>query len=249
MKPLVKLKWMLYSDCKMLKKKPMRAKGQDIRILPTYTIPEAAAFLAINQRTLFSWYEGDEPILKASGSVGSIHLLSYRDLEEAYRVFLLREKHAFSLQFLRRSMQNARKMFRSQHPLQRADAVQECLNDLVYNQPARGSRPRTVTSLGLNPGQQFVQEVVDLYAERIEAGEFIFPWRFAAKDHQSRPVSINPNIMSGRLVVFGTRIPVNTIVGMKRKGMSAREIANDFCLDVDTVEKAIIHLGLRQKAA
>lgn len=227
----------------------MRAKGQDIRVLPTYTIPEAAAFLAINQRTLFSWYDGDEPILKASGYIGSVHLLSYRDLEEAYRVFLLREKYKYSLQFLRRSMHNARRMFRSQHPLQRADAIQECLKDLVYDQPARGERPRTVTSLGQKPGQQFVNEVVDMFAERIDTGEFIFPWRFAARDHESRPVSINPNIMSGRLVVYGTRIPVKTVVGLKRKGMSVSEIANDFSLDVDTVEKAIIHLGLRQKAA
>jgi len=227
----------------------MRAKGQDIRTLPTYTIPEAAAFLAVNSRTLFSWYEGDEPILKASGLAGSVHLLSYSDLEEAYRVFILREKHHFSLQFLRISMRNARRIFRSQHPLQRVDAVQKCLDDLVYNQAARGDRPRTVTSIGLNPGQQFVQEVVDLYAERIEAGEFIFPWRYAAEDHSSRPVSINSNIMSGRLVVFGTRIPVSTIVGMKRSGKSIEEIANDFSLDVDTIEKAIIHLGVRQKAA
>jgi uncharacterized protein (DUF433 family) len=240
---------MFYSGCEMIKEKPIRAKGQDIRTLPTYTIPEAAVFLAVNQRTLFSWYKGDEPILKASGNVGLVHLLSYQDLEEAYRVFLLREKYHYSLQFLRRSMHNARCMFKSQHPLQRADAIQKCLSDLVYDQPARGERPRTVTSLGKKPGQQFVAEVVDMFAERIDEGEFIFPWRFAAEDHQSRPVSINPNIMSGRLVVFGTRIPVKTIVGLKRKGMSASDIANDFSLDVDTVEKAIIHFGLRQKAA
>jgi uncharacterized protein (DUF433 family) len=233
----------------MLKRKPVRGKGQDIRTLPTYTIPEASAFLAISSRTLFSWYEGEKPILMASGRVGLVHLLSYRDLEEAYRVFLLRGKHHFSLQFLRRSMHNARQLFGSQHPLQRADAVQECLNDLVYNQSARGKRPRIVTSIGLNPGQQYVQEVVDLYAERIAAGEFIFPWRYASSDHESRPVSINPNIMSGRLVVFGTRIPVNTILGMKKKGMSVSEIAKDFSLDTETVDKAIIHLGLRQKAA
>jgi uncharacterized protein (DUF433 family) len=225
-------------------------KRQDIRTLPTYTIPEAADFLAINRRTLFSWYEGTEPILKASGSMGSIHLLSYRDLEEAYRVFLLREKHNFSLQFLRKAMRNARKMFGSQHPLQKTDAVQECLRDLVYNKPSYGNNPRITISLGLKPGQQFVQEVVTLFAERIEVGEFIFPWRFASNDHQSHPVSINPNIMSGRLVIFGTRIPVNTIVGMKHKGMSLIEIANDFSLDVDVVEKAIIHFGsVRKKAA
>lgn len=233
----------------MLKGKPVRAKGQDIRTVPTYTIPEAAAFLAINQRTLFSWYEGDEPILKASGCVGSIHLLSYRDLEEAYRVFLLRGKHNFSLQFLRRAMRNARKMFHSQHPLQRADAVRECLKDLVYSRKGRSGQPATTTSLGKNPGQHVIQEVVNLFAERIEPNNFIFPWRYASSDHESRPVSINPNIMSGRLVVSGTRIPVTTIVGMKKDGLTPKEIAADFSLDVETIEKAIAHLGVRQKAA
>jgi len=227
----------------------MRAKGQDIRSVPTYTIPEAAAFLAISPRTLFSWYEGYDPILKSSGCLGTVHLLSYRDLEEAYRLFLLREKHRFSLQFLRRSMGNARRIFHSRHPLQRADAVRKCLNDLVYCQQARAGKPNTTTSLGRKPGQQMIEEVVGLFAERIESNNFIFPWRYAATDHQSRPVSINPNIMSGRLVVAGTRIPVTTIVGMKRGGMTAKAIAQDFSLDVDTVEKAIVHLGLHQKAA
>jgi hypothetical protein len=36
---------------------------------------------------------------------------------------------------------------------------------------------------------------------------------------------------------------------MKRAGMSLGAIARDFSLDVDTVEKAITHLGIRQKAA
>ena len=160
----------------MLEKKPIRKPGQKISLLPTYTIPEAATFLAITRRTLFSWYEGNDPILKASAMHGSIHLLSYRDLEEAYKVYLLRERFDFSLQFLRllrRSMRNARRMFRSQHPLQRADAIKECLKDLIYDQPARGRRPRTVTSLGQKPGQQLVEEVADLFAERIIPDKFI----------------------------------------------------------------------------
>jgi uncharacterized protein (DUF433 family) len=233
----------------VLKHKPIREPGQDIGRLPTYTIPEAAEFLAINQRTLFSWYDGDAPILKASGTCGSIHLLSYRDVEEAYRVYLLRERFHFSLQFLRLSMSNARKMFRSQHPLQRADAIKECLKDIVYDKPARGNNPRTITSLGKKPGQQIVREVADLFAERIDPGKFIFPWRFAATDHQSRPVSMNPHIMSGRLVVIGTRIPVSVLWGRKRAGIHPDEIANEYGLDRDIVEKALTHFGVRQKAA
>src|SRR5271163_2327039 len=166
----------------MLTKKPTRRPRQDLRTVPTYTIPEAAGFLAIRPRTMLSWYEGVEPILVASGVHGAIHLLSYRDLEEAYRVHLLREKFQFSLQFLRKSMQNARLLFGSQHPLQRADAVKECLSDLVYDKPARRNSPRTITSLGRRPGQQVVEEVADLFAGRIIEGEFIFPWRFASID-------------------------------------------------------------------
>jgi uncharacterized protein (DUF433 family) len=232
----------------MLAKKPTRKPNQAVQSVPTYTIPEAAAFLAISTRTLFSWYEGNTPILKASGRYGSIHLLSYRDLEEAYRVYLLREKLGFSLQFLKKSMLNARSMFRSQHPLQRVDAVKECLKDLIYDKPARRGQPRTVTSLGQRPGQQVVEEVADLFAERIEPENFIFPWRFAATDH-SRPVSMNPNIMSGRLVVSGTRIPVSALLESKRSGAKIPEIARDYDLDPDIVEKALVHIGLRQKAA
>jgi len=233
----------------MPRQKPVRRPGQDVRTLPTYTIPEAAVFLAIPRRTLASWYEGEDPVLRASGRLGTTYLLSYRDLEEAYRLYLLRERFDFSLQFLRRSMRNARRMFRSQHPLQRADAVKECLHDLVYDKPARGGRPRTITSLGKKPGQELIQEVVNLFAERIETGKFIFPWRFAATDHESRPVSMNPRIMSGRLVVTGTRIPVKVLWGRRRAGADVHEIAADYGLDNKTVEQALTHFGIRQKAA
>jgi uncharacterized protein (DUF433 family) len=233
----------------MLRNKPTRNPGQDLRTVPTFTIPEAATQLAINARTMFSWYDGNDPILKASGSIGLIHLLSYKDIEEAYRLYLLRERFGFSLQFLRRSMRTARTMFHSQHPLHRADAVKECLKDLVFDKPARGAAPRTITSLGKNPGQQMVEEVVDMFGERIVAGQFIFPWRFAKTDHDSRPVSMNPNIMSGRLVVLDTRIPVSVLLGGKRSGQSISEVANDYGLDSEIVEKALIHIGLRQKAA
>jgi uncharacterized protein (DUF433 family) len=60
---------------------------------------------------------------------------------------------------------------------------------------------------------------------------------------------MNPNIMSGRLVVAGTRIPVNTLLGSKRAGETIEQIADDYSLDPEVVEKALIHIGVRQKAA
>jgi uncharacterized protein (DUF433 family) len=93
-----------------------------------------------------------------------------------------------------------------------------------------------------------MKEVADLFAERIEPDKAIYPWRFAATD-KSRPVSMNPRIMSGRLVVAGTRIPVGVLWGRKRAGVKVEEIAKDYGLDSDTVEKALTHIGVRQKAA
>ena len=123
------------------------------------------------------------------------------------------------------------------------------LKDLVYDKPARGKNPRTIASLGQKPGQQSFKEVADLFAERIEPGEFIYPWRFASTDRDSRPVSMNPRIMSGRLVVAGTRIPVSVLLGSKRAGETVLEIARDYGLDPEIVLKALVHLDVRQKAA
>jgi uncharacterized protein (DUF433 family) len=145
-------------------------------------------------------------------------------------------------------MRTARKMFRSHHPLQRVDAVKKCLRDLVYEKPRRGHHPRMITSIGRSPGQQMIKEVADLFAERIENDKVIYPWRFADTD-KSRPVSMNPFIMSGRLVVAGTRIPVTVLWGRKHAGITASEIARDYGLDRDVVEKALTHIGIRKKAA
>jgi uncharacterized protein (DUF433 family) len=60
---------------------------------------------------------------------------------------------------------------------------------------------------------------------------------------------MNPEIMSGRLVVIGTRIPVSVLSEERRAGNSIAEIARDFGLEQDIIEKALTHVGLRQKAA
>lgn len=88
-----------------------------------------------------------------------------------------------------------------------------------------------------------------MFAERIESGKFIFPWRFAATDHHSRPVSMNPRIMSGRLVVIGTRIPVSVLWGRKRSGAKVDEIAADYGLDRKIVQQALTHIDIRKKTA
>ena len=60
---------------------------------------------------------------------------------------------------------------------------------------------------------------------------------------------MNPNIMSGRLVVTDTRVPVTVLWEQKRAGQKIEDIAKDFELNLEVVQQALAHIGLRQKAA
>ncbi len=239
--------------------KPIRAAGQDISTLPTYTIPEAAAFLAISPRTLFDWYAGPTPVLKASGEYsGRFSLLSFRDLEEAYKVHILRSRDRLSLQYLRKAMTEAREDYATGHPL--IDRARDLAvffdkkkNKLVMSLPGRGRRPRRSIALASPETAAYIPEVVKTWGRRIvkdrRGRTQIFPWRFFKSDELSRPVTLDPEVMSGRLVVSGTRIPVSTLWKRKLAGEVPERIAEDYRIDADLVKKALMHVDVHQKAA
>ena len=79
----------------VLRNKPIRHSGQDLRDFPTYTIPEAAISLGIPERTLRSWYLGANPIFSAPALVGKkkVPLLSFRDLIDVHIVKAARTYH------------------------------------------------------------------------------------------------------------------------------------------------------------
>lgn len=60
---------------------------------------------------------------------------------------------------------------------------------------------------------------------------------------------MTPNIQSGRLVVFGTRIPVKTILAYKHAGEKVEDIAKDYGLDPQITQKALAHIDVHQKVA
>ena len=225
----------------MLQTKPFRQKGQPLEWLPTYTIPEAATFLAINVSTLFDWYAGEHPILRPSGFVRNIALLSFRDLEEVYKVHLLRTIHKKSLQYLRKALPDARQQTGSEHPL--LDHEIDVMERLALIIPGRGRRKRRAIVLGDESKPDYFPEVVRAWGVRISPDrKEIFPWRYASIDDESTPVSLNPEVMSGRLVVRGTRIPVSMIWGRKLAGEGINEIAKDYRLDAKRVRQALAHI-------
>jgi uncharacterized protein (DUF433 family) len=62
-------------------------------------------------------------------------------------------------------------------------------------------------------------------------------------------VSLDPDVMSGRLVVTGTRIPVSILLRRKLDGEPPEKIAEDYKISADLVKKALQHIEVRQKAA
>ena len=243
-------------DNPLLSNKPIRQPRQDARTLATYTIPEAAEMLAINRWTLADWYEEPNPLLKPASTYlenGNIKLLSFRNLEEIYKVHLLRTKHGKSMQEIQSALVDARKESKSEHPL--LDYEIFVFNRLSLDMPATKKRPRRMIPLG-KKGQisLYIPGVVETWGHRIIAdskgwGEQIFPWKDAGTDDQSRPVSINANVLSGRLVVTGTRIPVQVLRSYHEAGRSVKQIAELYKLDVDTVRKALHHLEQEQQKA
>lgn len=225
----------------MLHKKPTRQPKQPLAEFPTYTIPEAAAFLAMRKRRLQDWYIGEHPILKSSGSIRNIPLLSFRDLEEAYKVYLLRSKHRKSLQYLRMAMSDAREKTGSEHPLLTHEI--DVMERLALIIPGRGRRKRKAITLGDRSVPDYFPEVVKAWGVRIsKARNEIFPWRYASKDDTSTPVSLNPEVMSGRLVLSGTRITVNLLWGRMKAGEKVEDIAEDYRINEIQVRQALAHI-------
>jgi uncharacterized protein (DUF433 family) len=241
-----------YEDL-VFKHKPTREPGQDIRTLPTYTIPEAASYLAIDAWTLLNWYSKRDPILTPSGWYGdteSFALLSFRDLEEAYKLHLLRTKFGYSMQYLCRALADARQLSKSDHPL--IDSRIIVFDRLALQLPGRGKRSARTVALGSTHKPLYIREVVETWGKRIipdKKGQSkqIFPWRFARQDDVSRPVSLEPDVMSGRLVVTGTRIPVTVLSYRNAAGETPEELAHDYGINADIVRKAIAHFDQENK--
>lgn len=228
-------------DIIVFHKKPVRQPKQALAELPTYTIPEAAVFLGMSERRLQDWYIGENPILKASGHVGNVLLLSFRDLEEAYKVYLLRSKHSKSLQYLRKALSEARGITGSEHPLLTHDI--DVMKRLALIIRGRGKRKRRAIPLGDPNIPEYIPEVVKSWGIRIsKTRDEIFPWRYASHDDVSTPVSLNPEVMSGRLVLSGTRIPVNMLWGRMKAGENIEAIAEDYRIDAKQVRQALAHV-------
>ncbi|GEM_PF-3431846 len=242
----------------VLRNKPIRQPGQDIRELPTYTLPEAAYYLGIPRRTLFDWFTSENRILTPAfeKKIGDIVLLSFYDLAEAYVLTLLRKFYKLSMDKLRRlvSALESKTKGRFRRPLIEADIVTVLGCVVLVTKRSRRNVEHAVDLLK-DAKQYVIPQIVDQLGMRIVRRKRvpcrIYPWRVASKDDKRTPVTIDPEVYSGRLVVTGTRIPVSILVGQQKRGKTPEEIAKSYRLSVDAVERAIEHVArpIHTKAA
>lgn len=221
-----------------------RQRGQSLRDYPTYTIPEAGIFLGIPERTLRRWVL-DEPMWDIAGAGRDIPLLSFKDVAQVYYIELVRSHFGLSVTDARRVLELSRKEIKAEYPLL-SKHVRTFFKHIILTKPPRGKQPRR--DIDLSQSRQLaIAEVVDMFATRMRREgadvQKLYPWRYwIPGKREETPVTIDPEIMSGRLVVTGTRIPVQVLLSRKKAGEPIPEIALDYDLSIDDVNLAISHI-------
>lgn len=234
----------VFRESDIVKRIPRRPT-QSLYDFPTYTIPEAALYLAMPTSTLRYWLR-NHPLWKIADRGDRFSLLSFKDLTQAYYVEAARTHLNFTLSEMRDVLVSASKESRSEYPLLQKNILVHAKHVLM-DKAARGKQPRRMVDLSRHR-QLVIPDIVAPLATRIlrERGNIVqlFPWRLwtgKAAD-KTRPVSIAPDVMSGKLVVTGTRIPVEVIVERTSQRESVRSIARDYRLSEDSIKQALRHL-------
>lgn len=160
---------------------------------------------------------------------------------------VLRSTYEFHPIRIREALHQLRKKTRLDKPLAQRElyAIPEFQN-LIDARQYKGKRE--YVDLAHNQNLVFETFVTSL-GKRIERDGRgralrIFPWKDA--ESEESPVSIDPDVVAGELVVTGTRIPAQVIWGRYISGRSVESIAQLYGLSTDLVEKVLFHFE-RQK--
>lgn len=225
-------------------------EAADPRVVPAYSIGEAAHYLRMPEETLRSWVSGrlypvagkpkrSRPLINVDDP--SKRYLSFLNLVEAHVLAAIRRRHGVKLPKVRTALDYVKRQFHIERPLidetfqtDGLDLFLERYGDLI-----NASRE----------GQRVMKEVISAYLKRIERDTKGFPVKLfpftrdteagAAPSSDPRVVVMNPAVSFGRPVIAGTGIPVSSIYERYRAGDSVADLAQDFSLDTSEIEEAI----------
>lgn len=221
-----------------------RRSNQTLRDFPTYTIPEAALYLAIPESTLRYWLT-NHPLWRVAGA-GRRPLLSFQDVAQAYYVEMVRKHFELPLSDMRHVLEEAAKESKATYPLLQKN-IWLFAKHVIMDKRASAKQPRRVIDLSRSRQLAFPEVVMPLSSRFLwRGGQYvqIYPWRLwsGKTSDKVRPVSINPEVMSGRLVISGTRIPVQVVLQRNLSGETVSAIAKDYRLSTSSINQAIEHL-------
>jgi uncharacterized protein (DUF433 family) len=188
------------------------------------------------------WFLGERRILQPSFHVGSNVLLSFNDVTEAYIVESLRNHWDFGPHNIRKILQQLRNKTRLERPLiYRELAVLPEFKSLVAMVPGKGKMIHVDVAHDENLVFDDFVRAMGMRIRRDSKGRpvRIYPGKDAGSD--DCPVSIDPEVMSGELVVTGTRIPAKMILAKSLAGKTAEEIADSYHVDRDLIRKVLQH--------
>src|ERR1017187_1406536 len=222
----------------------------DPRLVPAYTLAEAAHYLRMPEGTLRSWVVGRlYPVAgQPKRSRPLIHLndhkrqyMSFINLVEAHVLAAIRRRHGVKLPKVRRALDYVGRQFRVEHPLINQSFQTDGLDLFVerYGELINVSRE----------GQRAMKEILGVYLKRIEWDARGVPIKLypftrdtqaeAAPASDPRVVVMNPAVSFGRPVIAGTGVPVSSIYERYKAGDSVAALAGDFGLEISDIEEAI----------
>lgn len=222
----------------------------DPRLVPAYTVAEAAHYLRMPEETLRSWVMGRlYPVAGQSRrSRPLIHphdakrqYLSFINLVEAHVLAAIRRRHGVKLPKVRSALDYVRRQFRVERPLVDQAFQTDGLDLFVerYGELINASRE----------GQRAMKEILGVYLKRIEWDAKGLPIELypftrdtqaeAAPASDPRVVVMNPAVSFGRPVIAGTGVPVSSIYERYKAGDSVADLAQDFRLEIGAIEEAI----------
>lgn len=214
----------------------------DPRVLPAYTILEAAHYLAVPPATVRYWAVGRDryaPLI--STPKHSPVLLSFLNLAELHILASIRRVHAVKMPSIRKAIRflkkRAQRSIDRRHPLLSRDLETDGVDLFIEEYESLINISRS--------GQTAMRKIIGAALRRIERDPEGIPVRLypftRADDITNAPamIVIDPNLSAGRPVIAGTGLAVQLIAERYKAGESINDLAQDYERSHEEIEEAV----------
>lgn len=226
--------------------------GQDPRLMPIYSLAQAAPLAGVSASTLRSWVIGRsyptqsgerffEPVIEVPD--GKPLRLAFTNAIEAHILSSLRTVHQMPLDTIRAALGFVERELQTPHPLAARVFQTDGITLFVEH---LGSLVDAAS------GQIHFRELLEAHLSRVEydgQGHAVklFPFVSPARDkvslHQMhnapRAIVVSPLIAFGRPLVNGSGVPVEVLWNRFLAGEEPQELAADYALDLKAVHDVL----------